>query len=91
MLLQLADFAAFCVARMQWVAVKSQRTAVDNQFLTLISDISRCCINIKETYIDPTTFTARDYERTIDEDRREKGLQPYQYDTEADKQVDPHT
>lgn len=76
-LLQLADFAAFTISRTQWLLVKDHRTELDNLFLTFLGDYRKNIVNLPVHFIDPSTVSATDYERLIDQDRKVKGLPSY--------------
>lgn len=72
---QLADFASFCVSRTQWLMAKQKRSRADNAFLRIIADLRINVVNLPETYADLATWAPRNYDRMMDEDRKEKGLE----------------
>lgn len=74
--IQLADFAAFCVSRTQWLLTKEKRSKVDDEFMEIMAGLRLNIINLPELSIDLKTWTPRDYERTLDQDRIEKGMKP---------------
>ncbi len=78
--LQLADFAAFCVARTQWLLTKEKRSNADDQFLQIMDGFHLNVVNLPEASIDLNSWNRRDYERVIDQDRREKELPPNRKD-----------
>jgi hypothetical protein len=75
---QLADFAAFCISRTQWLMAKERRSPADDAFLKIIASLRLNVTNLPETVADLATWTPRDYERCIDDDRRAKGLKPHE-------------
>lgn len=77
---QLADFAALCVAKTQWLMTKEARSRADDDFLPILADIRLNVVNLPETSADLSTWTSKDYESVVDEDRRRKGLRPYRED-----------
>jgi len=74
--LQLADFAAFCVSRTQWLLTKDKRSKVDEEFMEIMAGLRLNILNLPEVSIDRQSWTPQDYERIIDEDRIQKGLSP---------------
>ncbi|MFQ5873991.1 MAG: hypothetical protein ACE5JL_09340, partial [Dehalococcoidia bacterium] len=75
--IQLADFAVFCIGRTQWLLTKKCRSKSDDKFLQIMADLRLNVVNLPETVINLQTWIPRDYERVIDQGRREKGLEPY--------------
>lgn len=78
--IQLADFGAFCIGRTQWLLTKERRNRTDNEFLPIMADLRLNVVNLPEASADLQTWSSRDYERLIDQDRRGKGLEPYRED-----------
>lgn len=50
--LQLADFAAFSMNRMQLLRVKKSLSALDKQMLAILSPLAPCFQNIELVHID---------------------------------------
>lgn len=74
--IQLADYAAFCVARSQWLLSKEKRSRADDAFLQIIADIRINVVNIPEAIVDLSNWTPQEYGRLIEHDRERKGLTP---------------
>lgn len=75
--IQLADFAAFCIGRTQWLLTKDTRSRTDDAFLEIMADLRLNIINLTEVEVDCGSWTHHDYERMIDQDRKEKRLDTY--------------
>ena len=67
--LQLADFAAFCVGKTQWLMTKPKRSNTDNQFLEIIAGIRTNVLNLPEDVVNLETWSVDQYDRLMDEDR----------------------
>lgn len=74
--LQVSDFAAFCIARTQWLLTKPARSKTDDAFLAILKDIRINTVNLPEQVVDLSNWSPQKYEELIDADRRAKGLQP---------------
>jgi hypothetical protein len=74
--LQLADFAAFCVSRTQWLLTKDKRSKVDAEFMEIVAGLRLNILDLPEATIDLQSWTPQDYEQITDEDRIGKGLKP---------------
>lgn len=74
--LQLADFAAFSFNRMQWALTKPKLSDRDVQLLQLLEPLKDLFVNLKTFEADPMTWSEREYEKWIDQDRIQKGLPP---------------
>lgn len=74
--IQLADFAAFCISRTQWLLTKPKRSAVDDAFMRIMAPLRLNVLNLPEVSANIKTWTPQDYERFIDDDRISKSLQP---------------
>ena len=74
--IQLADFAACCVSRTQWLLAKEKRSKVDDEFMEIMAGLRLNILNLPKLPIDLKTWTPRDYERMLDQDRIEKGMKP---------------
>lgn len=72
--LQLADYAAFCVGKSQWLLAKENRSEVDLAFLKIMSGLTSQVFNLPAGFIDLESWTIEDYERYIDADRTDKEL-----------------
>ncbi|MFV2045214.1 MAG: hypothetical protein ACC700_18520 [Anaerolineales bacterium] len=72
--LQLADYAAFCVGKSQWLLTKENRSLFDLKVFDIMSGLTSQVINLPASSIDPESWTIEDYESFIDADRAEKGL-----------------
>lgn len=79
--LQIADFAAFCVSRTQWLLTKDKRSKVDDEFMEIMTGLRLNILNLPDVSVDLRTWTSQDYEQIIDEDRIQKGLKPRANDT----------
>ena len=74
--IQLADFAAFCIARSQWLLNKENRSYSDDAFLKIIAGNCLNIVNLPISIIDTNNWTPQDYGRLIESDRKLKGLSP---------------
>jgi hypothetical protein len=74
--LQIADFAAFCLGRQQWLLAKESLQPQDALFLRTISADRFNIINLPTAAISVDRHTGADYDRRIRDDRVEKGLPP---------------
>lgn len=72
-LLQLADFLAFCINRCTHLAMKKNRTEVDNWFLELVGSMNINSEDIKKGKMSEG-FTVKDFDDWHREDRAGKGL-----------------
>jgi len=74
--IQLADFAAFCIARSQWVMAKqSSNNAISDADLHIIKIASKInWINSKQVLINTQEFSRDGYEFLLMRDRMEKKL-----------------
>lgn len=73
--LQLADFAAFGINRMQWLAAKMVRTELENEQLRILSSANFKCINVPRMTMKLESWTGLDFDKFHEEDRAKKGLQ----------------
>lgn len=75
---QLADFAAFCIGRSQWISALMHQNRKLNpgemQFLAIVQSMN--VVNLTSTEVDPATFTVEDYDELLKIDRLAKGLPP---------------
>jgi Protein of unknown function (DUF3800) len=72
--LQLADFAAFAIARSQWLLGKGNLKPRDIDFLRIVSSQRLCIINLPSVSISPEEHTTADFDDFLKRDRRAKGL-----------------
>jgi hypothetical protein len=72
--LQLADFAAFSVNRMQWLLAKDTRTERENTELQILNEADFELINIPKVAVDLQTWSGTDYDAFHDADREAKNL-----------------
>ena len=72
--LQLADFAAFSVNRMQWLLAKENRTPKDDLLLDILLEADFNVINLPKVKIDRAAWQLKDFEQLHIEDRIRKGL-----------------
>lgn len=72
--IQLADFAAFGLNRMQWLMAKADRTEREKIELTILADASFNCVNLPKMPIDLATWKGADFDKFHVEDRLAKGL-----------------
>lgn len=74
--IQLADFAAFCIARSQWILAKQASgeaiSDADQHILKIASKIN--WVNAKRILVDPQNFSREGYEFVLMRDRQEKKL-----------------
>ena len=74
--IQLADFAAFCISRTQWIMAKtdpnSQMSDADIHICSISGKLNSW--NAGKIAVNPKTFSRDDYESIMKRDRREKGL-----------------
>ena len=74
--LQLADFAAFTVARSQWLAAKQERGkpigSGDLHIMRISGKLN--LFNLDKVFIDPRSFSGEDYDELLMSDREAKGL-----------------
>lgn len=74
--LQLADFAAFSLNRIQWSLTKPELGDRDIKVLQLLEPLKDSFVNLKTFEADLMNWNPTQYERLIDEDRIQKGLPP---------------
>jgi hypothetical protein len=72
--LQLADFAAFAIARTQWLAAKGNLKGRDLQFLRIVSAERLCMINLPLVNMSAEDLGPAKYDEILRRDRRSKGL-----------------
>lgn len=72
--LQLADFAAFAVARTQWLAAKGNLKDRDLRFLRIVSAERLCVTNLPLVKTSVEDLSAAKYDEMLRRDRRSKGL-----------------
>ncbi|MFC1761191.1 hypothetical protein ACFL6U_03825 [Planctomycetota bacterium] len=72
--IQLADYAAFCVGRCQWLLSKEKRSRSDDVFFPIIADLRANIVNLSEMIVDLGDWKPDDYGRMIEQDRDRKGL-----------------
>ncbi|EMW0953268.1 TPA: DUF3800 domain-containing protein [Citrobacter freundii] len=72
-LLQMADFIAYSINRMTYLAMKPQRNEDDNEFIEIISNMDIKCQDLKKTFL-PIDFSVNDFDVLIKKDRDAKGL-----------------
>lgn len=72
--LQLADFAAFSIARTQWIASAGISKHRDREFLKIVSPERLWVVNLPGGAITPDETSAMQYERVLQADRALKGL-----------------
>jgi hypothetical protein len=60
--LQLADFAAFCINRQQWLMASDKKNEFDLAFLRIISEANFNCINLQKWTVDLDLWLASDYD-----------------------------
>jgi hypothetical protein len=72
--LQLADFAAFVVARAQWIASAGIRKERDLQFLRIVSPERLWYVNLPMAKLSANEGSAKQYGTVIQADRLLKGL-----------------
>jgi hypothetical protein len=72
--LQLADFAAFSIARTQWLLSTSKRKPRDEAFLRAVAAEHLEIVNLAKMPVDLDSFTAADYADALMVDRLLKGL-----------------
>lgn len=72
--LQLADFAAFAVARTQWLFGKGDLKAHDIRFLRIVSAERLCIINLPLVTTSVEDIGPDKYDELLRRDRRSKGL-----------------
>ena len=70
---QLADFAAFCIGRSQWLYAKGYFTEYDVKFLSTISN-RIFTPNLPKVEVKISQVKPGDYEAILEKDRKEKGL-----------------
>lgn len=77
--LQLADFAAFCIARTQWILGNKEPgiglSRADKHILSLSAKLN--CWNLKLSWEAPELVSRESYEWALMRDRKEKGLPSY--------------
>ncbi len=83
--IQLADFAAFVVARSQWLVAQGNLKERDKAFLKLVGPLTKCLVNLPTQQIDVADLGPEAYEKIIVEDRRSKGLSDHPEDTVDDE------
>ena len=74
--LQLADFAAFALNRMQWILAKEERTDKDMALMQILDEAHFNPINIPTIDVDLSTWSNKDFEAFHANDRTAKGLSP---------------
>jgi hypothetical protein len=74
--LQLADFAAFAINRMQWSLAKEERTDKDNTLIKILGEAHLNVINIPTLSVDLSSWTTAHFEALHIQDRKAKGLSP---------------
>lgn len=74
--LQLADFAAFSINRIQWILAKKHRTSLDDRLLHILQGADFQVINLPKVEIDISSWSYEDYNAFIENDRKNKGLRP---------------
>jgi hypothetical protein len=79
--IQLADFAAFVIARSQWLAAQGNLKERDTAFLNLVAPLGKCLMNVPMQEFELSEIGPEAYERMIVEDRRSKGLPDHPEDT----------
>jgi len=79
--IQLADFAAFVVARSQWLLAQGNLKERDKAFLKLVAPLAKCFMNLPMQQFEMSELGPEAYERVIVEDRRSKGLADHPEDT----------
>jgi len=72
--LQLADFAAFVIARQQWLAARGNLNTLDREFLQIVDPRRLCVINLPSGSIPATSMSSQAYDELLKVDRRAKGL-----------------
>jgi hypothetical protein len=73
-LLQLADFAAFVVGRVQWIASAGISKHRDREFLKIVSPERLWVVNLPAAVLRADENSAGEYERVLQADRLLKGL-----------------
>ena len=71
---QLADFAAFAIARTQWLVAKGNLKDRDLRFLRLVSAERLCIINLPLVKTSVEDLGTAKYDEILRRDRRSKGL-----------------
>lgn len=61
---------------MQWALTKPKLSDRDIQLLQLLEPLKDLFVNLKTFEADRTTWSEREYEKWIDQDRIQKGLPP---------------
>lgn len=74
--LQLADFAAFAVNRMQWIMAKQRISGTDEELAGLLQPLASQMINLPSREADLSNWTPQDYNDLINRDRILKDLPP---------------
>jgi len=74
--LQLADFAAFSVNRIQWLLAKENRTSKDELLLNILLQAELNVVNLPKIRIDLTRWRVTDFDELHIQDRITKGLNP---------------
>lgn len=72
--IQLADFAAFSIARTQWLLASKKRKPRDELFLRSIGFEGLNVVNLPQIAVNLGEFTMESYEELLGEDRLLKGL-----------------
>jgi hypothetical protein len=76
--IQIADFAAFAIARTQWIMVQQRVGRAikkgDLEFLKTTSDLN--LVNLPKVAVSPENISKEAYEFLLSRDRRKKGLPP---------------
>jgi hypothetical protein len=72
--LQLADFAAFVVARVQWIVSAGVSKHRDREFLKIVSPERLWVVNLPAAVLSADENSAGEYERVLQADRLLKGL-----------------
>jgi hypothetical protein len=72
--LQLADFAAFAIARTQWLAAKGNLKDRDLRFLRIVSAERLCIMNLPLVRASAEDLGTAKYDEILRRDRRLKGL-----------------
>lgn len=72
--IQLADFAAFGLNRMQWLAAKDKRSDRENTELRILASASFNFVNVPSFSLDLATWQGEDYDEFHVKDRTAKGL-----------------
>jgi hypothetical protein len=66
-MLQLADYAAFCLNKGYWLQNKGARTNFDIEWLKIFAWADFQTLNMKRMYSDPTSDTKATYEKMLDQ------------------------